>query len=72
MDEASFVNLPDSGEHLYQDLDSDLEAIGLVQTSAYFGQVDAHQVHDNQILLAVMDEIVNVGHMLQAYTITEW
>ena len=69
MDEAAFMDLANCGEHLHQDMDCDLEAIVLLKTAANFSQINCHQIHHNQILLRIMHEVINIGHMLQPYTI---
>ena len=66
MDKASLMHLSDSNKHLYQDVDRDFQIVSLFETAAGFSEVDCHQVHHNQVLFAIMHEVVNIWHMFQA------
>jgi hypothetical protein len=41
VDKAPVVDLLDCHKHLYQEIDSDLEVVGLLQASSGAGQIDA-------------------------------
>ena len=67
MDEAPLVDFFNSDDHLDQNLNRDFQVIALLETPSSLGKVDAEQVHDNEILLTVLDILVGVGHVLETY-----
>ena len=66
VDKAAFVNLFDGNDHLDEDLDRYFEVVACLEAAAGLGQVDAEQVHDDEILLAVLHVFVRIWHVLQA------
>ena len=66
MDKTALVDLFDRNYHLNQNLDCDFQVIFLLETASRFGQIDAEQVHHDEVLLAILHVLVRVGHMLKS------
>ena len=66
MNEASIVNFLDGSQHLDQQLNGNLEAIVGLEHLPDLCQVAAEEIHDNQVSLAIFDEIMNIAHMLES------
>ena len=71
VDESPLMHLANTSEHFYQNLNSYFERVVLVETSARLGQVDSHEVHDNEVLLRVVDEVVDVRDVLETFETIE-
>jgi len=65
VNEASLVDLFDSNYHFNQNLNRDFEVVALLEAATRLGQVDAEQVHHDEVLLHVLDVLVRVRHVLQ-------
>ena len=66
VDETTLVHLFDSDDHLDQNLDGYLQVVALLEAAACLGEVDAEEVHHDEVLLHVLDVLVRVWHMLQS------
>ena len=65
MDKATFVNFFDGDDHFDQDLDGYLKVIALLKAASRLCQVNAKQIHHDEVLFIVLDILVGVRHMLQ-------
>lgn len=66
VDEATFVDFFNRDDHFNEDLDGYLEVVSLFEAATRLGQIDAEQVHHDEVLLHVHDVVVRVGHVLQS------
>ena len=66
VNEASLVDFSHRNDHLHQNLDSDFEVITLFKASSGFCQVDAEEVHDDEVLLSILHVFVGVGYVLKS------
>lgn len=69
MDETSLVDFFDGNDHFNENLNGDFQVVALLQTATRLGQVDAEQVHDDEVLLAILNVLVRVRNMLKACTL---
>ena len=53
MDETTFVHFFDCNHHFDQNLDGNLQVVPLLQAPSGLSQIDAEQVHDDEVLLAI-------------------
>lgn len=58
------MHLFHSDDHLDQYLDSNLQVVALLEAPTRLGEIDAEQVHHDEVLLHVLDVLVRVRHML--------
>ena len=66
MNKSSIVNFLDGRQHLDQQLNGYLEAVIGLQHLPDLCQVATEQIHDNQVSLAIFDEIMYIAHMLES------
>ena len=66
MNKASLMDAVDCCNHLHQDLNRYLEVVSLVEAPPGFCQVDPQQVHDDEVLLSVLNILVCIGDMGEA------
>lgn len=66
MDEASVMYLLNGYQHLQQDVNRDFETVGLLQTSPSTRQINAQEVHHNQILLRILNEVIYACDVFEA------
>ena len=65
MNEATFMYFLDGNHHFDQNLDGYLEVIALLETASCLCQVNAKQVHHDEVLFVVLNILIGVRHMLQ-------
>lgn len=69
VDETSLVDFAHRHDHFHQDLNGNLEVVSLLETASGLGQVDAEEVHDDEVLLSVLNILVRIGNVLESYLI---
>ena len=67
VDEAPLVDLSHRNNHFHQNLDSNLEVVALFKTASGFCQVDAEEVHNDEVLLSILYVLVGVSDVLKSY-----
>ena len=69
VDETSLVDFAHRHDHFHKDLNGNLEVVSLLETASGLGQVDAEEVHDDEVLLSVLNILVRIGNVLESYLI---
>ena len=67
VDETSLVDFAHRHDHFHEDLNGDFEVVSLLETASGLGQVDAQEVHDDKILLSILNILVRIGNVLESY-----
>ena len=64
MDKATLMYFFDRNDHFDEDLNRDFKVISLLETPPCLSQVDSEEVHDDEILLSVLNILVGVWNVL--------
>ena len=59
-------------KHLYEQLNSNLKMIMRLKTLPDLGEVITQQIHDNQVLLSIFNEIESIADVLGAMQVAEY
>jgi hypothetical protein len=71
MDESSVVYLLNSFQHFNEKLNSNLETVVRLQVFTHLGQIVTEEIHNNKVLFAVLDEIIDVADVLESLKVCQ-
>jgi hypothetical protein len=60
------MHLLNGFEHFDEQLDCNFETIIIFENFSDFGEVHAQKVHDDKVLLRILDEVINIANVFQA------
>jgi hypothetical protein len=63
MNKTTLVNLFNRSQHLNKDLNDNLERVVRLKTTPRFSEINPHKVHNNQVLLRVVYEVIYIRNM---------
>ena len=71
MNKSSIMDLFDSFKHFYEELNSYLQTVMLLQILPNLSQIVTKQIHHNKILLTVLHKVIDIAHMLQSLEVNK-